>query len=115
MPAYTPKYSGTARANYTLQQDVLGGELDFGAVVTSQSSFYHNARNFSGNKIDGRTLVDVTASWALPSGFSLGLFVKNLFDERYAHVGLDLSTACGCNLLAYGQPMTWGMKAGYKF
>lgn len=114
-PAYTPKYSGSARLNYTIPGDIFDGRLGFGAVLTYQSGFYHNARNFTGDRIAGRTLVDVNANWSFQNGVSLGGFIKNLFDKRYANVGLDLSTACGCNLIAYGQPLTWGLKAGYRF
>ena len=108
-PAYTPRYAGGASLTYRVPQDLLGGRLDFGANVAAQSSFYHNARNFAGERFNGRTLVDLNANWDGPSGFSVGAFVKNLGDVRYKSVGLDLSTVCGCNLEAYGQPRTAGI------
>ncbi len=114
-PTYTPKYSATGRINYTVPGQVAGGELGFGAVLTYQSSFYHNARNFDGDLYAGRTLLDLNASWESDNGLSVGAYLKNAFDKRYKTVGLNLSTACGCNLEAYGEPRTWGVTVGYKF
>lgn len=114
-PTYTPKYSASGRASYTVPGRVAGGELAFGGVVSYQSSFYHNARNFAGDLYAGRTLVDFNANWAFDNGLHLGAYLKNAFDKRYKTVGLDLATACGCNLEAYGEPRTWGVTVGYKF
>jgi iron complex outermembrane recepter protein len=114
-PAYTPKYSGSATLTYAVPRDVLGGRLTLGAGVSSQSSFYQNARNFAGDLFGGRTLVDLNSTLSLPSGFSLSAFIKNLTDDRYKTVGLDLSTVCGCNIEAYGMPRTFGVTVGYKF
>lgn len=114
VPTYTPKWSASGRATFTAR-DVAGGDLNLTGVVTYQSSFFHNARNFQGDRYDGRTLVDFNLDWALPEGFHAGAFLKNAFDVRYKSVGLDLSTACGCNLEAYGEPRTWGVTMGYRF
>jgi iron complex outermembrane receptor protein len=112
-PTYTPKWSGAARISYTTS--VGADELRFGADMSLKSNFYHNARNFDADLLPGYALFDADINYEMANGFSLGAFVKNIFDKRYAVVGLDLSGACGCNLQAYGQPMTWGVKAGYKF
>jgi len=114
VPTYTPKWSASGRATFTAN-DVAGGELNLTGIVSYQSSFYHNARNFQGDLYDGRTLVDFTLDWSLDSGLRFGAFLKNAFDIRYKTVGLNLSTACGCNLEAYGEPRTWGVSVGYKF
>jgi iron complex outermembrane receptor protein len=114
-PTYTPKYSGSANVRYTYPNPVLGGELGFGAMVSYQSSFYQNARNFSSQLFNSRTLVDLSADWNFNSGLSLSAYLRNLTDKRYKQVGLDLGTGCGCNLEAYGMPRTWGVSVGYKF
>tara|TARA_R100001244_G_scaffold6593_25_gene8228 strand:+ start:27447 stop:29921 length:2475 start_codon:yes stop_codon:yes gene_type:complete len=114
-PTYTPKWSANGRINYTFPGDIAGGELSVGSVVTYQSSFFHNARNFQGQRYGGRTLVDFNAQWEISSGLSLGAYLKNAFDLRYRTVGLDLATGCGCSLEAYGEPRTWGVSVGYKF
>lgn len=114
-PTYTPKYSGSANFRYTHPEPILSGDLGFGALVSYQSSFYQNARNFDSQLFEGRTLVDLSADWAFDSGFTLSAFVRNLTDKRYKQVGLDLGTGCGCNLEAYGMPRTWGVSVGYKF
>lgn len=112
-PTYTPKWSGAARISYA--QSVGEGELRFGFDMSAKSNFYHNARNFEADLLDGYAIFDLDVTYEAPGGFTVGGFVKNLFDKRYAVVGLDLSGACGCNLEAYGQPMTWGVKVGYEF
>jgi iron complex outermembrane receptor protein len=114
-PTFTPKYAGNASLNYRVPQGVLGGRLDLGASVSAQSSFYHNARNFAGQRFAGHTLVDLNANWDGASGFSVSAFVKNLADERYKTVGLDLSTVCGCNVEAYGMPRTFGVTLRQTF
>ncbi len=114
-PTFTPKYSGSVSLNYAVPRDILGGRLNLGVGVSSQSSFYHNARNFAGDLFAGHTLVDLNSSLSLPSGFTLSAYIKNVLDERYKTVGLDLSTVCGCNLEAYGMPRTFGVTLGYKY
>lgn len=113
-PTYTPKYSASGRATLTAR-NIAGGDVNLTGIVTYQSSFYHNARNFQGDRYNGRTLTDFNIDWTLVGGFHAGAFLKNAFDVRYKTVGLDLSTACGCNLEAYGEPRTWGVTMGYRF
>lgn len=115
VPTYTPKYSGSASIRYTHPDAVLGGELGFGALASYQSSFFQNARNFDSQRFKSRTLFDLSADWRMPTGFNMSAFVKNLTDERYKQVGLDLATGCGCNLEAYGMPRTLGFSVGYEF
>jgi len=91
------------------------GELRMGVNMSAKSSFYHNARNFDADKLPGYAVFDTDLTYEFNSGLSIGGFIKNIFDKRYASVGLDLSGACGCNLEAYGQPMTWGIKASQEF
>jgi iron complex outermembrane receptor protein len=113
--AYTPKYSGALQADYDVPEKVLGGALRFGTVVTYQSSVYHNARNFDGDKIGGRTLVDLNAALNFDRGVRVSAYVKNAFDVRYKVVGLDLAAVCGCNADAYGSPREFGLTAAYTF
>lgn len=114
-PTYAPKYSARMNVNYAVPFDIRGGKLDFGAVLSYQSSFSTNARNFAGERFPGQTLIDFNGTWSSPSGLSVSFFLKNAFDERYKTVGLDLATICGCNLEAYGMPRTAGVTLGYKF
>lgn len=112
-PTYTPKWSGAARIGY--RKHLGDGELRLGLDMSAKSAFYHNARNFDADRLPGYTLFDTDVTYEFDSGLSIGGYIKNIFDKRYASVGLDLSGACGCNLEAYGQPMTWGIKTSYKF
>ncbi len=114
-PTYTPKFSASMRLAYSAY-NVFGGELNAGAWVNYQSEFFHNAKNFNASVIPSRTVADLYANFVFEGGrYTIGAYVKNVFDERYAIVGLDLSQACGCNLEAYGQPRTLGVRVGYRF
>lgn len=113
-PTYTPEKSASAKLVYSIS-GLPVGELDLFAVANYQSSFYHNGRNFSGDRFSGRTLVDLSARWQIDENFYIGGYTNNIFDKRYKSVGLNLSAACGCNLEAYGQPRTWGLSVGYEF
>jgi iron complex outermembrane recepter protein len=114
-PTYTPEFSASLRMDYSAY-DVFGGELDAGVSVNYQSEFFHNARNFNASVIPSRTVTDLYANYVFEGGqYTIGAYLKNAFDERYASVGLDLSQACGCNLEAYGQPRTLGVQVGYRF
>lgn len=112
-PTYTPEWSGAVRVGYKTS---LGqGELRLGGDMTFKSNFYHNARNFDADLLPGYTVFNADVDYDFGNGLSVGAYLKNIADKRYAVVGLDLSGACGCNLEAYGEPMTWGVKVGYKF
>ena len=114
-PTYTPEFSASLRLDYSAS-NVFGGELDAGVSVNYQSKFFHNARNFNASVIPSRTVTDLYANFIFEGGaYTIGAYLKNAFDERYATVGLDLSQACGCNLEAYGQPRTLGVQIGYRF
>lgn len=114
-PTYTPEFSASLHLSYS-SYDIFGGELDAGARVNYQSDFFHNAKNFNASVIPSRTVTDLYANFILEGGkYTIGAFLKNAFDERYAVVGLDLSQACGCNLEAFGQPRTLGINVGYRF
>ncbi len=103
VPTFTPEYTANARLDYSR---TLGSkELSLAAIVSYQSEFYHNARNFDGDLYDGRTLLDLNAQLDLESGVAISAFINNVTDERYNTVGLNLATACGCNLEAYGAPV----------
>tara|TARA_R100001244_G_scaffold20643_2_gene21392 strand:- start:64516 stop:67068 length:2553 start_codon:yes stop_codon:yes gene_type:complete len=112
-PTYTPEWSGNTSLSYTT--DLGDGTLYLAGSMSFQSSFFHNAQNFSADKLKGWELFNLNASYKTNNGLSVGGYIKNLFDKRYASVGLDLSGACGCNLEGYGEPMTWGLKIGYEF
>ena len=114
-PTYTPKYSGSATLAYHVPQEVLRGSLSLAASVFSESDFYSSAKNFAGQLFAGYTLVDLNANWTGPSGFGISVYVKNLADQRYKTAGLDFGTVCGCNLVGYGMPRTFGVTLHQSF
>ncbi len=115
-PPYAPRTQVTASLAYTYPEEIAGGELSFSALGNYSSGFYYNLRNFQGNWYKGRTLVNLSASWAQqPTGLSLTAYVSNLFDKRYGQIGFDNTQICGCTLQSYGTPRTYGVTVGYKF
>jgi iron complex outermembrane receptor protein len=94
----------------------MGGSTELGGSVTYSSSFYDNLRNFSSDKLDGRTLGNADISWkSSDERWNVGMFVKNLTDERYPTVGFNSSSNCGCSIEAYGLPRTYGISIGTSF
>lgn len=114
-PTFSPKYQASARVDYASPGDLFGGKAGGGVSLSYQSSFFHNARNFDADRLGGYALVNAYLRWSNEGGFSLSPFVNNIFDKRYKQIGFDLASSCGCNIESYGQPRTWGVRAGYKF
>ena len=115
-PAYAPRTQLVGGLNYTMPQEVAGGELSFHAVANYASGFYHNIRNFNSDWFEGRTLVNLGVNWMQePSGLRLGLYLKNALDERYGLIGFDSTGNYGGNIESYGMPRTFGATLGYQF
>jgi iron complex outermembrane receptor protein len=94
---------------------VLNGRLTVSAQANYASGFYHNIRNFNADWFGGRTLVNLSANWAGESGIRLGVYLKNLLDQRYGLIGFDSVANFGGNIESYGMPRTYGVSLGYKF
>lgn len=115
-PAFAPETQLIGRVSYELPVDVFGGAITLAGDASYSSSFYHNIRNFDSNKIDGYALFNARVTWlSATESFRLTAFVDNITDKRYATIGYDLSTLCGCSEEAYGKPRWWGISAGYSF
>jgi iron complex outermembrane receptor protein len=114
-PTFSPETTMTGLARYTLY-DFAGGDLTFQASASYQSSIYSNLSNFDSTKFDSWTVVDGLVSWmSVDETWSVDLFVKNLFDERYNTIGFDLSSICGCNEEAQGKPRWVGLSVKYNY
>ncbi|MEO0413276.1 MAG: TonB-dependent receptor, partial [Pseudomonadota bacterium] len=93
-----------------------GGTINLGAVVSTNSSYFHNLRNFAAHEIDGFTIANLRATWTSEDdGIMLAAFVNNVFDKRYVNVGFDLSGLCDCTEESYGAPRQWGVEARFNF
>ncbi|MEM7571081.1 MAG: TonB-dependent receptor, partial [Pseudomonadota bacterium] len=113
---FSPQSQFSARVNYDLPFDAAGGVINLGAVVSTNSSYFHNLRNFSAHEIDGFTIANLRATWTNEeAGITLAAFVNNVFDKRYVNVGFDLSGLCDCTEESYGAPRQWGLEARFNF
>lgn len=115
-PTFAPQTQISGQVSYTLPMDVLGGAVTIGGDGSYSSSFYHNIRNFTSDRLGSYALFNARISWAdANEALRLSLFVNNLTDKSYQTVGYNLSTLCGCNEVSYGKPRWWGVSAGYRF
>lgn len=114
--AFAPERQISARASYEWPVEALGGSMRVGGTMSSNSSFFHNIRNFDAQKIDGFTIFNTRVSWTdEEERITISAFVNNLTDKRYFNTGFDLSGLCGCSEIAYGQPRQYGVEARYNF
>ena len=115
-PPYSPEFQATGTIDYTVPGQIAGGEISFNGTVNYASSIYHNVRNFSAHRFEGRTLVNLSATWEnKDSGLSLSVFGKNILDERYGQIGFDNTTVFGGQNVSFGKPATYGVSVGVKF
>lgn len=114
-PTYAPRAQLSGDLTYSVPSPVLDGQLTMSAQASYASGFYHNIRNFNADWFEGRTLVNLSANWTSESGIRVGVYLKNLLDERYGLIGFDSVANFGGNIESYGMPRTYGVSVGYKF
>ncbi len=86
------------------------------ATASYAGILYHNIRNFDAQKFDGRTLINLSATWKSErNGLYVALFGKNVLDERYGQIGFDNTTIFGGQNVSYGKPASYGATVGLKF
>ena len=68
-------------------------------------------------QLPGYATADVRLSWneIMRSKFSLGLYVKNVFDKFYYQSGYVEGASGGFNTAIPGEPRTFGAEASVKF
>ena len=115
-PTFAPETQLSGRLTYRIPTAIAGGHLRLAADGSYQSSIFHNVRNFQADKLPGYWVFNGNVSWQQEDGgLSLAAGVQNIFDKRYANIGFNLATLCGCNEESYGRPRWWSVTAGYKF
>lgn len=114
-PPYSPRMQATGTIDYSVPTPVVGGDLSLRGSVSYASAIYHNIRNFEAQRFAGRTLVDLSATWANAEGLSLTLYGRNIFDKRYGQIGFDNTTTEGAQEVSYGPPATYGVTVAFKF
>lgn len=93
---------------------LTAGDLIFGANLSHVGEMYYDINEQNAGREPGYTLVNARAAFEHTSGWSVGLWVKNLSDKTYrSHVQSIRGGRAG--IAQYGDPMTWGMTFGYQF
>lgn len=106
-----PKWSGYARATYTL-------DLASEATVVFNALYSYTGKIFYGPDasygIEGdRNMVSGSITYTAPDGiFSLSVFGDNLLNEKYR---TNVSRQQTGGWYVPGAPVTWGVRAGVKF
>lgn len=108
---YTPKFSFTLAADYTVP-GVLGGDLNFHVDWYNTGAF---RVDFATNP--GYDLVNANIELADigETGLSVQAFVQNLTDERYLLNPQASGGTPGYQTWFPGAPRMWGLRATYRF
>ena len=116
----TPRWTGSAFAQFDLPAPERWGAMTFRSSVYYQTDQYFTSLNSTiapGTKLPSYALVDLRYDWRdmFGSKFSLGLFAKNLLDRAYYLGGFGLGPDVGFNTAIVGAPRTFGAELNYTF
>jgi len=115
-PTFAPETQLSGRLNYRIPTPIAGGALTLAADGSYQSSVFHNIRNFQADRLPGYWVFNGNVSWKQENGgLRAAVGIQNIFDKRYANIGFNLATLCGCNEESYGRPRWWSVTVGYDF
>jgi len=114
---YTPKNKLAATLAYTLPLDAKVGDITAAATYTYQSSFLVNRSSPFGKKLDGRELVNLNVNWNTIYGgpVDAGLFVTNLFEEKYYTTVTGGYNSFGFESAYLGEPRMYGARVRVSF
>jgi iron complex outermembrane receptor protein len=116
----TPKWAGSAFAEFTHELPGAGGAITLrGDVFAQTSTFFSNLADTitPGTKLPGYALVNARLSWSdiLGSRITAAAFVKNIFEAEYYAGGVPTSAVFGTNSVSPGQPRTAGVELRLNF
>ncbi len=110
---YSPKFSGTASWTWILPIRPAEGDLALNADLFMTDDF--GGQN--GEKLPGYQLANARLDWRgiAGTGLDLGVFVKNIFGEKYYSASSVLLPSFPTSSVYAGEPRTWGVTAKYSF
>lgn len=110
---YSPSFSGTFSANWILPLHPADGDLVFNADLFMTADFGGQY----GEKLPGYNLVNARFDWKniARTGLDLGVFARNLTNERYFAAPDVLLKSFPVNSVAVGDPRTYGVVARLTF
>ncbi|MGE3744771.1 MAG: TonB-dependent receptor [Sphingomonadaceae bacterium] len=116
----TPKLSGSVAANVRLPVPEEIGEMYFRVDAYKQTKTYFSSNEGSvtpGTSLKGYTTINLRYSWneIMNSGFSLGVYVRNVADKLHYVSGYAMGASGGYNTAYPGEPRTFGAELSVKF
>ena len=113
-PTYAPEFQFTALARY--EWPMLNGMMNITGDISYSDKYYYNLRNYSADKFDSYTMVNLGLGWSSEDDhWRAGFKVNNVTDERAGIQGFDIATACGCNEISFRAPRWFGFNIRYDF
>lgn len=110
---YTPTFSGTFSASWTLPVHPADGDLVLNGDVFMTADFGGQY----GENLPGYDLVNARLDWKniAHSGLDLGVFARNLTNSHYFAAPNVLLKSFPVNSVAVGDPRTYGVVARFSF
>lgn len=110
---YSPTFSGTASASWTLPFHPADGDVILNGDLFMTADFGGQY----GEKLPGYHLVNMRLDWKNigSTGFDLGFFARNLTKARYFAAPDVLLKSFPVNSVAVGDPRTYGVVARFSF
>lgn len=110
---YSPSFSGTASVSWTLPIRPADGDVMLNADLFMTDDF--GGQN--GEQLPGYQLANARLDWRgiAGTGLDLGVYVKNLFNEKYFSASSVLLPSFPTSSVYVGEPRTWGISAKYTF
>jgi iron complex outermembrane receptor protein len=108
----SPKWSSSAAIDYVLPVGAANDDLVFHVDYS-----YLGDYQVQGTDVPGYELVNGRIDWRdmLGSGFSAGVFVKNVMDEEYVAGPFLFLRQFPPNGAIYGEPRNYGLELTYRF
>jgi iron complex outermembrane receptor protein len=118
--ADAPRYTGALYSQVTLPAPDSAGTMRFRADLYGQTEQYfsnNNATIIPGTRLPGYGLVNLRYDWShmFGSGFTLGVFAKNVANKGYYVGGLAQGSSLGVNAATVGVPRMYGMELNWSF
>lgn len=108
-----PEWTLNLRGNYVADLP-SGGDVTFSADVDYKSKIYFTPFNDERASQNGRTVVNGSITYRMPSNISISVWAKNLFDKTFYSTNYVIATS-RLILATYAPPRTYGITAGLEF
>jgi iron complex outermembrane receptor protein len=109
---YSPKWNGSVTATGSF--DVGGGKLETSAQYVYNGARWGNYTQAPSERLRAYNIVNANINWSPESEkWSIGLWARNLFDERYLSLALDAPPLFTEGL--FGNPREFGVDLRFNF